>query len=193
MQIGISVDAVESAHIFNLYAHNSYCECHRCTIVGKNSINRRYFYRFSKQTFPYSAIVTRRFREIVLTRIGTSKETFQFQGNSEYVDNLLSFFPLSVCFADHLHVVWGVIDYTLFFKLILKHHPKKYEKLVEVTRNLKIPREEESHYNLYLGGKMNAKGLKKTKTKFKKNYFYKIDMSKIYNFVSGYKIFTNKF
>eukprot|EP01091_Cochliopodium_minus_P014684 TRINITY_DN5017_c0_g1_i4.p1 TRINITY_DN5017_c0_g1~~TRINITY_DN5017_c0_g1_i4.p1 ORF type:complete len:112 (-),score=2.65 TRINITY_DN5017_c0_g1_i4:12-347(-) len=30
MQNGISVDAVESAHIFDLYAHNSCCECQRC-------------------------------------------------------------------------------------------------------------------------------------------------------------------
>jgi hypothetical protein len=156
--LGTCLDGVEIPHVFNIMAHNSYYQCHNCNLVGKNDTNRRYFYRFSSGTQPFSSRVTRHFRDLLLTRLEDSGDTRCFQGNSKYVDQLPSFFPLSTSFGDSLHVVYEGI-FSLYLQQLEKLYPKCYDLLVQITRNLKIPREESS-YKCYIKGKMNAKDLK---------------------------------
>ena len=118
----------------------------------------RDYYRFATGLSGFTSRVTREYRRLVLKLLGQVDDLGQFYGNSRLVDELLGYFPLSVSFGDSLHVIYeGIIP--LIFKLLQKHHPKKYELLENITLNLRMPREEDS-YNLYLGGKMKAKDWK---------------------------------
>jgi len=156
--LGTTLDSVEIPHIFNINAHNSYFQCCLCDFCGKNAGKTRYFHRNSTGIDYNSSRITRKYRNLLLQRIGTKKDTMIFQGNSKYVDELLSFFPLSVCFSDSLHVIYeGIFDYML--KLMKKTYPNEFELLEEITSNLKCPRQQ-THLNYFISGNMSANDLK---------------------------------
>jgi hypothetical protein len=41
--LGSTLDGVEIPHLFNINAHNAYCECHICNLIGKSSGKSRYY------------------------------------------------------------------------------------------------------------------------------------------------------
>lgn len=101
-----------------------------------------YYYRDSLAEY-YSARVTRLCRSYLLTRLGTNKDPMLFQGNSRLVDELLSFFPLSVCFGDSLHVIYeGIVENMLQY--LKEIHPTLFGNLKTITSNLRCPRQSTS-------------------------------------------------
>lgn len=153
--LGTPVDSVEIPHLFNINAHSAYYQCCLCDFCGKNVNNKRYFYRKSKGIKSTSSRITRKYRKLMLSRLGSKKNVMIFQGNSKYIDKLLSFFSLSVCFSDSLHVIYEGIDEYLL-KIMKKQYPIEFNNLIQITDNLKCPRQEQNHLKYGIDGPMNG-------------------------------------
>lgn len=121
---GSCFDGVEIPKAFNIFSHKGRQCCHICDLVSNIHNRTTYCNRFSNldyRTAPY----TREYRNLLLTRIGTNKSAGVFKGNSNFVDNLLSWFPLSTCYIDSLHVIYeGLFDTLL--TLLKKKFPVKF-------------------------------------------------------------------
>lgn len=121
---GSSLDGVEIPRVLGINSHKAkYC-CHLCDLLG-SYLGKTYFYRYSENKDHRTAMITREYRNWLLYRLGTREDTLLFQCNSNYVDVLKSWFPMSNTFIDSLHVIYlGIFDTILdnlkiAFKVIL--------------------------------------------------------------------------
>lgn len=118
---GFCFDGVEIPKALNIYSHKGKNCCHICDLVGKTFENTTYHNRFSNEDFR-TAPYTREYRKFLLCRLGTNKSLGVFKGNSNFIDHLNSWFPMSTTFIDSLHVVYeGTFDSLL--SLIKKLFP----------------------------------------------------------------------
>ncbi len=150
---------VEIADVLNMNAHNAIYGCNLCDISGKNLNHTTFFFRGSFGIPKESARITREYRQSLLHRLGTKEDTLCFQGNSRYVDELHSFFPMSVCFGDSLHVIYeGIME--MILKNLKDMYPRKYERLVEISKKIKCPRVPYNYLNYRVDGYMSANNIK---------------------------------
>lgn len=150
--LGSSLDGVEIPRVFNIMAHNSYFQCCSCDFCGK-WFNKMYFYRYSYGIEPNSARITRDYRRCLLNRLQTYLDKGIFKGNSRFVDEIKTFFILSISFSDSLHVVYEGILKTLLDN-IEKFNSKMFENLVSICQKLKHPRIPGSSINTNIAGKV---------------------------------------
>lgn len=129
---GSCFDGAEIPKALNILNHKSYHCCHLCDLIGNTLGHTMYHNRFSNnqiKTSPY----TRKYRKLLLNRLGTNISAGIFKGNSNFVDHLNSWFPMSTCFIDSLHAVYeGSFDTIL--KLLKKKFPVNYFYFIQFNK-----------------------------------------------------------
>ena len=121
---GSCLDGAEIPKALNIFTHKGLERCHLCDLIGSSLRHTVYHNRFSNEeirTSPY----TRRYRGYLLNRIGTNQSCGVFKGNSNFIDHLKSWFPMSTCFIDSLHVVYEGSMVTLL-SLLQKKYPVNF-------------------------------------------------------------------